>query len=105
MNVLPVSEVNEWYPYFTLRINCEHDKNLCTDMLVAYMAQCMGELPVTAKVDTDMHQFLEAEARKHAVSRSELMRRILDTYRESRREQVDCPHCGDLVVMDVRAQS
>jgi phage terminase large subunit GpA-like protein len=69
------------------------------------MAQCMGELPVTAKVDTDMHQFLEAEARKHAVSRSELMRRILDTYRESRREQVDCPHCGDLVVMDVRAQS
>lgn len=66
------------------------------------MAQCFGELPVTAKVDTDMHQFVEAEARKHAISRSELIRRILDNYRESRREQMDCPHCESTVVMDVR---
>ena len=49
-----------------------------------------------------MHQFVEAEARKHAISRSELIRRILDNYRESRREQMDCPHCESTVVMDVR---
>lgn len=67
------------------------------------MAQCMGELPVSAKVDHEMHEFLEAEARRFGVSRSELVRRIFDTYRESRREQTKCPHCSNKVVMDVRA--
>jgi hypothetical protein len=50
-----------------------------------------------------MHEFLEAEARRLSVSRTELLRRIFDVYRESRREQLDCPHCEETVVMDVRA--
>lgn len=67
------------------------------------MSRCMGDLPVGAKVDYEMHGFIEAEARRFGVSRSELIRRIFDTYRDSRREQLDCPHCEGTVVMDVRA--
>ncbi|WP_256558690.1 ribbon-helix-helix protein, CopG family [Natronomonas marina] len=67
------------------------------------MARCFGDTPVSAKVDQNMHEFLEAEARRLSVSRAELLRRIFDVYRESRREQLDCPHCEETVVMDVRA--
>lgn len=66
------------------------------------MSKCMGDLPVSAKIDREMHEFLEAEAREFGLSRSELVRRIFDAYRESRREQMDCPHCEQTVVMDVR---
>ena len=67
------------------------------------MSECIGDLAVTAKVDHEMHEFLEAESRQFGMSRSELLRNIFDMYRESRREQLSCPHCSDAVVMDVRA--
>lgn len=67
------------------------------------MSLCMGDIPVSAKVDREMQEFLEAEARDRGLTRAELVRRLLDTYRESRREQLGCPHCDKAVVIDVSA--
>jgi hypothetical protein len=66
------------------------------------MSDCLGDLPVSAKVDRDMKDWLAAEADRLGITRAELMRRMMQLYRESRNEQVDCPHCGKTVKMDVR---
>lgn len=66
------------------------------------MSQCMGDIPVSAKVDREMLEFLDGEADRLGITRAELMRRVFDLYRESRRETVDCPHCAETVKMDVR---
>lgn len=62
----------------------------------------MGDLPISTKVDKAMLDYLDAEAERLGVNRSEMLRRLLVLYRESRRENIDCPHCGDTVVLDVR---
>lgn len=66
------------------------------------MSSCHGELAATAKVDREMLEFVDSQAEQLGVNRSEFMRRLLELYRESRREDVDCPHCGDAVVLDLR---
>lgn len=63
-------------------------------------SRCQGELPVTAKVDRPMLEFIDAEAERCGVNRAELVRRIFDDFRDSRREQLDCAHCGQTVVLD-----
>lgn len=66
------------------------------------MSDCIGDLPVSAKVDREMQDFLDAESDRLGITRAELQRRIFSLYRESRREQVSCPHCEQTVKMDVR---
>lgn len=66
------------------------------------MADCIGDLPVSAKVDREMLDFLDAESDRLGITRAELQRRVLSLYRLSRHGQVECPHCGDPVKMDVR---
>jgi ribosomal protein L37AE/L43A len=48
-----------------------------------------------------MQEFLDAEADRLGVNRAEFLRRLLDTYRESRREQLDCPHCDETIVLSL----
>lgn len=67
------------------------------------MSDCQGNLTVATKVDKEMLEYASAEAEKYGITRAEFVRRVLDLYRDSRREQVDCPHCGSAVVMDVRS--
>jgi hypothetical protein len=62
----------------------------------------MGDLPVSTKVDREMKEYLNQEADRLGITRAELIRRVFTLYRESRRENVDCPHCGRIVKMDVR---
>jgi len=59
------------------------------------MAQCMGDVPCGTKTDQPMRDFLDEEASRLGVTRAELMRRILDFYRESRVNETNCPHCGN----------
>lgn len=66
------------------------------------MSSCYGDLATTAKVDREMLEFLDSEADRLGVTRAEFMRRMMELYRDTRRENVDCPHCGDAVVMDLR---
>ncbi|PHQ46279.1 hypothetical protein DJ68_08210 [Halorubrum sp. C3] len=67
------------------------------------MSSCQGDIPTTTKIDREMSEFVESEVRRLGVSRAEFFRRLLDLYRESRREQVDCFACGQTVVFDLRS--
>lgn len=49
-----------------------------------------------------MQEFLDAEADRLGVNRAELIRRLFDTYRESRREQMRCPHCEETIVLSLQ---
>lgn len=64
------------------------------------MADCNGDLPMTAKVDQSMKEFLDSEADRCGVTRSELIRRVFDDFRDSHRENLNCPSCGQPMVID-----
>jgi hypothetical protein len=66
------------------------------------MSSCQGELAATAKIDREMLEFVDAEAERLGVTRTELLRRLLELYRESRRENTDCPHCDTTIKLDLR---
>lgn len=65
------------------------------------MSDCQGEIALTTKVDAGMNEFVEAAAQQHGVSRAELMRRVLDFYRESHQEEMACPVCEEPIVMEL----
>ncbi len=65
------------------------------------MSNCQGEIALSTKIDADMNEFVESAAANEGVSRAELLRRLLDFYRESHREATTCPSCGDPVVMEL----
>lgn len=62
----------------------------------------MGEISVGTKTDQEMCEFVRSEAERLGVSRSEFLRRLMALYRESRRGEVACPHCGETVALDLR---
>ena len=66
------------------------------------MSSCHGDIPTGTKTDSAMREFIEAESDRLGVSKSEFHRRLLEFYRESKREQTDCPHCGETVVIDLQ---
>lgn len=66
------------------------------------MSDCIGQLNLATKVDRQMLEYVDGEAENLGVTRSEFLRRLLTLYRESRREQTECPHCDEAVVFDMR---
>lgn len=58
------------------------------------MSECRGRIGVTTKVDAEMRDLLENESERVGVYRSEVIRRILDTYAESLDGELNCPSCG-----------
>jgi Ribbon-helix-helix protein, copG family. len=67
------------------------------------MSECIGNLSIGSRVDKQMLEFLDAEAERLGVNRAELVRRLFDAYRESHREQMDCPHCGDTITLSLKS--
>lgn len=65
------------------------------------MSSCLGDIAATTKIDRDMSEYIDSEAERLGVSKAEFHRRLLELYRESRRENVECPHCEDTVVFDL----
>ena len=57
------------------------------------MSGCFGDVPVAAKTDREMSDFLSHRANEIGVSKSELLRRLFDHYRESRDGELECPDC------------
>jgi len=55
----------------------------------------MGDCTVGTKVDEEMQDFLDSRADALDASRSELLRRLLDAYRESHQFGIDCVSCGE----------
>lgn len=66
------------------------------------MSSCTGDIPIGTKTDRQMAEFVESEADRLGVTKSEFHRRLLEFYRGSRRENQDCPHCDDTIVVDLR---
>jgi len=69
---------------------------------MSLMSQCRGSISVCSKIDKEMLEYIDAEAERLGVSRAEFLRRLLELYRDSRREQIDCPECSSSVVFDLR---
>ena len=67
------------------------------------MSDCKGNLSVATKVDKNTLDYLASESERLGVTRAEFLRRLLDLYRESQRENVECPEWDDTVVMDLEA--
>ena len=65
------------------------------------MNRCQGSIPVGAKVDRTMREFIEDEAERLGMTVSEFLRRLLIMYRESRAENTPCDHCGQPVVIEL----
>jgi len=65
------------------------------------MNRCQGSIPIGAKVDREMREFIEAEAERLGMTVSEFLRRLLIIYRESRAENTPCDHCGQPVVLEL----
>ncbi|WP_254831415.1 hypothetical protein [Haloglomus salinum] len=65
------------------------------------MSDSLGEIAVSTKVDGAMSEFIEDEARQLGISRAEFVRRVLEFYRESQREETQCPWCEEPIVMNV----
>jgi len=61
----------------------------------------MGELPITSKVDREMLDYIDDQADRLGVNRAEFLRRLLEDYRKSRRENLNCPHCEEAVVLNL----
>jgi hypothetical protein len=48
-----------------------------------------------------MREFIENEGERLGMTTSEVLRRLLITYRESRAENAPCDHCGQPVVIEL----
>jgi hypothetical protein len=67
------------------------------------MADCHGDIPCSTKVDSSMRGFLEDEAERLGVTKAELHRRVLDFYRQSRKDETPCPHCAGDIDIQLRS--
>lgn len=65
------------------------------------MSDSLGEIAITTKVDASMSEFIKDAASERGVSRAELLRRVLEFYRNSHREETTCPWCDEPIVMDL----
>lgn len=58
------------------------------------LSQCKGTVPVATKVDRPMREFIEDEAERLGVTKSEYLRRALELCRYERAGETACEHCG-----------
>lgn len=65
------------------------------------MSRCQGSIPLSTKVDRPTREFIENEADRLGVTPTELMRRLIETYRESRSGNAPCEHCGEPVIIEL----
>lgn len=65
------------------------------------MSECKGGETLTAKVDGPTIEKFEEAAEERGVSRSEAVRRVIDTYVQSDDGELQCPCCGKELVFTV----
>lgn len=59
-----------------------------------------GPHAVTSKVDEELKKFLDAEAERCGISRSEVIRAIFEDFYSSRQGELECPECGQELVFN-----
>jgi len=62
-------------------------------------SKCRGGETLSTKVDNETLKEIDAIARKNGISRAELLRRLIDLYRDSRRGAFRCPDCTSRIRM------
>lgn len=65
------------------------------------MVSCFGTRPVGTKTDDEMAEFVSSRGNDLGVSNAELLRRLLEHYRENCRGKHACPHCGSRLQFDL----
>ncbi len=66
------------------------------------MSQCRGDIPISTKIDKSMKDFIDQEIYRCGINRSEVIRRILDEYRDSHEGNLECPECGQKIALDIK---
>jgi hypothetical protein len=61
---------------------------------------CKGRQTVTAKVDGETTDALDADADRLGEFRADQIRRALTFYLQMRRGEFECPHCNDPIKYD-----
>lgn len=65
------------------------------------MSQCQGNITASTKVDRATVRFLDRQATELGVSRAELIRRLVDQYKEACTGGLPCPYCGNHLEMEL----
>lgn len=65
------------------------------------MSDCMGKIAVSTKTDQEMADFLRKRAEELGVTRAELLRRLLDYYKEASEGPIYCPYCENELQLDL----
>ena len=65
------------------------------------MVESTRTVTASTKVSSDVAEFLDAQAKEHGTTRSELLRKLVGTYRTSCETGVACPHCKNAVRIDL----
>lgn len=63
------------------------------------MAACKGDVPITTKVDEATRDLLDTVAEQEETSRAEILRQLLELYRQSVDGALDCPSCTNTVIV------
>lgn len=62
---------------------------------MARKSRCAGRETLSTKVDGEMREWVERRADAVGVTPTELLRRLLVFYQESRMDPVECPTCSE----------
>lgn len=66
------------------------------------MSVCKGTNPLTTKVDETMKSFVDSQSDEYGISRSELLRRVLELYLHCEQEEMVCPACNEQITVDIQ---
>jgi hypothetical protein len=58
------------------------------------MSACIGDVSIGTKTDREMAEFLRDRANNLGVTQAELLRRLLEHYRNGCYGDLVCPHCA-----------
>jgi hypothetical protein len=63
-------------------------------------ANCYGGEALSTRVDRETMNEIETVADRHDITRAELLRRLIDVFRDSRRGAFRCPDCSSRIRMN-----
>ena len=65
------------------------------------MPESNRTVTASTKVSGDTADFLDAQAEKNETTQAELLRRLIQHYREAEETGLTCPHCKNEVLIDL----
>lgn len=62
---------------------------------------CKGKVPITTKFNEPARDFIDKVAKNVDISRSEVLRRLLELYYQSEEGMLECPSCAQAIRLQV----